>query len=140
METLHHPLKRTQLIILILPPPAIRRIDNRQLAVLIISLDDNNYFHVAQAGWTDPDLRFFHYRDKDKVEVDLVITKGRKIWAVEVKASQTVNRKDVRGLGRLAEHCGRDFQGGVVLYSGADSLPIGGSSFLAVPLNKIWSL
>ena len=24
---------------------------------------------VAQAGWTDPDLRFWHYRDKDQVEV-----------------------------------------------------------------------
>ena len=31
---------------------------------------------MAQAGWTDPDLRFWHYRDKDQVEVDLVITRG----------------------------------------------------------------
>jgi predicted AAA+ superfamily ATPase len=33
---------------------------------------------IAQSAWTDPDLRFWHYRDKDKVEVDLVITKGSK--------------------------------------------------------------
>ena len=35
---------------------------------------------IAQAGWTDPDLRFWHYRDKDKVEVDCVITRGRDVW------------------------------------------------------------
>jgi hypothetical protein len=32
---------------------------------------------IAQAGWTDPDLRFWHYRDKDQVEVDVVVTRGR---------------------------------------------------------------
>lgn len=44
---------------------------------------------VAQAGWTDPDLRFWHYRDKDQVEVDLVITRGRQTWGVEVKSAVT---------------------------------------------------
>jgi uncharacterized protein len=32
---------------------------------------------ITQAGWPDPDLRFWHYRDKDQVEVDLIITRGR---------------------------------------------------------------
>ncbi|MBC8413948.1 DUF4143 domain-containing protein, partial [bacterium] len=95
---------------------------------------------IAQAGWTDPNLRFFHYRDKDKVEVDLVITKGRKTWGIEVKASQTVNRKDLKGLVRLAEQCGKDFQGGLVLYAGRDILSFGDPLLLAVPLNKVWSL
>ena len=93
---------------------------------------------IAQAGWTDPDLRFFHYRDKDKVEVDIVITKGRKTWGIEVKASKTVNRKDGRGLARLAEQCGKDFRGGLILYAGTDSLPVGNSLLLAVPLSKVW--
>ena len=47
---------------------------------------------IAQAGWTDPDLRFWHYRDKDQVEVDLVITRGRETWGVEVKASRPPSR------------------------------------------------
>ena len=42
---------------------------------------------VAQAAWTDPDLRFWHYRDRDGNEVDLVITRGRETWGVEVKAA-----------------------------------------------------
>ena len=42
---------------------------------------------IAQAAWTDPDLRFWHYRDKDQVEVDIVMTRGPKTWGVEVKAA-----------------------------------------------------
>lgn len=28
------------------------------------------------AGWTDPDIRFWHYRDRDGRDVDLVMTQG----------------------------------------------------------------
>ena len=53
---------------------------------------------IAQAAWTDPDLRFWHYRDKDKVGVDLVVTRGRKVWGIEVKAATSLSNKDGRGL------------------------------------------
>lgn len=95
---------------------------------------------VAQAGWTDPDLRFWHYRDKDQVEVDLVITRGRQTWGVEVKASASVLESDGRGLRRLAEQCGRDFKGGVLFHSGTSTLPMSDSRFLAVPLAKLWEM
>ncbi len=94
----------------------------------------------AQAAWTDPDLRFWHYRDKDQVEVDLVMTRGEKVWGVEVKASRSVDRNDGKGLDRLAAQCGADFQGGCVLYDGRDVLPIPGSPHLAVPLRMLWDL
>lgn len=93
---------------------------------------------MAQADWTDPDLRFWHYRDKDQVEVDLVITKGRKVWGVEVKASATALYADGRGLRRLAEHAGRDWQGGVLLHAGNSALPLAGARNLAVPLAWLW--
>ncbi len=94
----------------------------------------------AQAAWTDPDLRFWHYRDKDQVEVDLVITRGEKVWGIEVKASRSVSAKDGQGLDRLADQCGKDFQGGCVLYDGWDVLPIGGSKHPAIPLRKLWEI
>ena len=94
---------------------------------------------VAQAAWTDPDLRFWHYRDKDKVEVDLVITRGRKTWGIEVKSAARVGAKDGAGLGRLAAQCGRDFQQGIVLYTGPDRLPIAGGNLLAVPIADLWT-
>lgn len=93
---------------------------------------------MAQAGWTDPDLRFWHYRDKDQVEVDLVVTRGRKTWGVEVKAAASVAPSDGQGLRRLAEQCGKEFQGGMVLYAGTNTVPIGGERILAVPLTELW--
>lgn len=93
---------------------------------------------IAQAGWTDPDLRFWHYRDKDQVEVDLVLTHGRKVWGVEVKASATLHDADGKGLRRLAAQAGGDYQGGIVLYDGSSVLPLDGQRVLAVPLELLW--
>lgn len=94
---------------------------------------------IAQAAWTDTDLRFWHYRDKDQFEVDLVITRGARTWGVEVKASATVTAGDGRGLRRLAERCGDDFQCGIVLYDGPDLLPLRGGRLLAVPISRLWT-
>ncbi len=93
---------------------------------------------VAQATWTDPDLRFWHYRDKDQVEVDVVVTRGRKTWGMEVKASGAVTRDDGRGLARLADRCQEDFVSGIVFYAGRDILPLGDPRTLAVPLSELW--
>ena len=93
---------------------------------------------VAQAAWTDPDLRFWHYRDKDQVEVDVVVTRGGKTWGIEVKAGSSIGSGDGRGLRRLADRCGEDFQSGALLYAGRDVLPLGDGRMLAVPLSELW--
>jgi len=93
---------------------------------------------VAQAGWTDPDLRFWHYRDKDQIEVDLVITRGQETWGVEVKSAVTVTPADGIGLRRLAEMCGKDYRGGVLLHGGASAFPLSDARNLAAPLTWLW--
>lgn len=93
---------------------------------------------IAQAGWTDPDLRFWHYRDKDQVEVDLVITRGRKTWGVEVKSAARVTDSDGAGLSRLADQCGKDFQGGMIMYAGTITFPTADKRVFAVPLSDLW--
>lgn len=95
---------------------------------------------VAQASWTDPDLQFWHYRDKDQVEVDFVITRGRRTWGVEVKASATPTQADISGLRRLAAQCGDDFAGGLLIHAGAHTVTLGDARMLAVPLAKLWEL
>jgi predicted AAA+ superfamily ATPase len=95
---------------------------------------------TAQAGWTDPDLSFWHYRDKDQVEVDIVITRGRRTWGVEVKATATPTHADISGLRRLAAQCGDDFGGGLLLHAGTHLIPLGDPRFLAVPLTKLWEI
>lgn len=95
---------------------------------------------IAQASWTDPDLRFWHYRDKDQIEVDLVITRGRQTWGVEVKSAVTATPADGQGLRRLREQCGKDWQGGVLLHAGNSAFALGDSSTLAAPLAWLWEM
>lgn len=68
-----------------------------------------------------------------------MITRGQRAWGVEVKSSMTATSSDGRGLRRLAEHCGPDYQGGVVLYGGEDAFPLGGGN-LAMPLSRLWTM
>jgi uncharacterized protein len=95
---------------------------------------------IAQAGWTDPDLKFWHYRDKDQVEVDVVLTRGTKTWGVEIKATATPALAEVAGLRRLAAQCGDDFAGGILLHAGSGTFAMGDPRILAVPLAKLWEM
>lgn len=95
---------------------------------------------IAQAGWTDSSLLFHHYRDRDQIEVDCVITQGSRTWGVEVKASRSVTASDYKGLKTLADQAGENFRSGIILYSGDSILPSGDKRFLAVPISKLWEL
>ena len=95
---------------------------------------------MAQAAWTDPDLRFWHYRDKDQVEVDLVMTLGARTWGFEVKAAASLSSGDGHGLARLADRCGEDFAGGILFHTGNDVLPMGDRRMLAAPISELWTL
>lgn len=95
----------------------------------------------THASQIDPGIRVWHYRDKDQVEVDCVLTKWNQVWGVEVKAATVVNTSDGQGLRRLASVAGSHFQGGIILYDGTSILPISKESKLfAVPLSKLWEL
>jgi len=94
---------------------------------------------VATRHWAEVEPRFWHYRDKDQVEVDVVIEAGNDLWGVEVKAAASISAKDGRGLQRLARIAGRRFQGGLVLYDGDAVLPMDRErNILAAPLEKLW--
>lgn len=93
---------------------------------------------ICQAGWTDSDLRFSHYRDKDQVEVDLVIEQGRNVWGVEIKRAVRLRSNEAKGLARLKDRSGRSFQGGIVLYLGANCVSLNVKNCFAVPINRLW--
>lgn len=89
------------------------------------------------AGWSDGQYRFSHYRDKDGVEVDVVIEdEQRRLVGIEVKASATVSAADLSGLVRL-RNATREFIGGYLLYDGEHILPFG-DRLWAVPLTTLW--
>ena len=95
---------------------------------------------IAQAGWTDSRLKFWHYRDRDQVDVDCIITRSAAVWGVEVKSARSANKADTKGLRRLAEQAGKDFQIGIVFYTGESILRLGDGPFFAMPISRLWEL
>ena len=93
-----------------------------------------------QASWHDIPTEFFHFRDKDGVETDIVLeqTSGA-IAGLEIKAAATVNRRDFRGLRKLEKAVGDRFIRGVVLYDGEASVPFG-DRYCAVPISRLWTI
>lgn len=91
-----------------------------------------------QASWRPDAIDFFHFRDRDDFEVDIVMEHGRtRVAGVEVKAGATVNEGDLRGLRKLRSAAGARFVAGVVLYDGTATISFGDDLF-AVPVRKLW--
>ena len=91
-----------------------------------------------QASWHETQTRFFHFRDKDGIEVDIVIEqRAGTVSGVEVKAAETVKPGDFRGLRKLERAVGDRFVRGVVLYDGEACVPFG-KRLHAVPIRRLW--
>lgn len=91
-----------------------------------------------QADWNESPTRFFHFRDRDGYEVDIIAERGaQELAGVEVKAAATVVASDFRGLRKLREAAGERFKCGVVLYDGEACVGFGPGLF-AVPVRMLW--
>lgn len=94
------------------------------------------------ASWAHDSYDLMMYRDKDQLEVGVVIANGLgQLVGVEIKASASVQAGHLAGLRRLAAQAGDRFLGGVVLYDGIQSLPMGsvdGRPIWALPLASLW--
>ena len=95
---------------------------------------------ARQLTWAEERARLYHYRTKDKLEVDAVLeTPDGRVVAVEVKAGATVRTEDLSGLRNLAGHLGDKFVAGYVLYTGQQTLSYGGR-IRALPIDALWLL
>ena len=93
---------------------------------------------ARQLTWSDQRAELYHYRTRDKVEVNAVIENRRgQTVGIEIKASSTVRTQDFRGLRHLADRLGDDFIVGIVLYTGTQTLPFG-DRMRAMPLSALW--
>jgi predicted AAA+ superfamily ATPase len=88
------------------------------------------------ADWHDEALSFFHFRNKDKVEVDIIIEQNRKLVGVEIKAAATITSSDFKGLRKLQDATAEQFAAGVVFYDGENILPFGERLF-ALPISML---
>ena len=118
------------------------------LGVVEVQQDRTRFGHVLETfifaellkhtTTADGDYRLMYYRDADKFEVDLVIENAAgQLVGVEVKAAATVREGDLRGLKKLAGLAGSQFKMGVLLYDGAETLPLG-DGIWAAPLSSLW--
>ncbi|WP_276808928.1 ATP-binding protein [Castellaniella defragrans] len=134
--------------------PKLQFIDSGLLAALLdlneegIRQDRTRFGHVLEsfvfgellkhAGASEGDYRLLYYRDVDRFEVDLVIENAAgRLVCVEVKAAATVKERDLRGLRKLAGAAGERFRMGVLLYDGAETMPLG-PGLWAAPLSTLW--
>ncbi len=91
-----------------------------------------------QADWAAEPVRFFHYRDKQQREVDVILERhSGEIVGIEVKAGATPTSTDFAGLRYLRDKLGARFNAGALIYTGADTLPFG-DRLAAVPLSGLW--
>lgn len=88
------------------------------------------------ADWHEEALSFFHFRNKDKIEVDIIIEQGRKLAGIEIKAAATITQSDFKGLIKLKDANGERFAAGVVFYDGEHILSFGERLF-AVPISLL---
>jgi predicted AAA+ superfamily ATPase len=84
--------------------------------------------------------RFYHYRDRDKREIDFIVENDRGVLlGIEVKAGTAVSKNDARHMAWFRENITPDKKFiGVVLYTGENVLPLGPDT-LAVPIAALWA-
>ena len=93
-----------------------------------------------QASWQDTPIEFFHFRDKDGAETDIVMEQASgAVAGVEIKAAASVSSRDFRGLRKLERAAGNRFVRGVVLYDGETGISFG-ERFHAMPISRLWKL
>ena len=91
------------------------------------------------AALSDETTIVSHYRDKDRVEVDLVLERSPdRVVGIEVKAGATVRPRDFRGLERLRGAAGDGFACGIVLHDG-ERIQRTGSRLYAMPMKMLWT-
>ena len=118
--------------------PAAIASDRQQLGPL---LECFVYSELARAAaLSDHPIFFSHYRDKDRVEVDMVLERlPGAIVGIEVKAGATAHPGDFKGLARLGEATGRRFACGIVLHDG-DRIQQVGPKLFAMPVGALWEI
>ena len=116
--------------------PADIATDRRKLGPL---LECFVHAELAKAVALSPEpTAIGHYRDKDRIEVDLVLERAPgAIVGIEVKAGATALPEHFRGLMRLREAAGERFACGIVLHDG-ERVQRTAPGLFAMPLKTLW--
>lgn len=93
---------------------------------------------TKQRGWSAEEFDLYHFRDRDGLEVDIVIEfADGKVFLIEVKASQTYRADHVKGIRSLAAKLGDRLLGGAVLSLAQESVQLARGVW-GFPLAALW--
>ena len=91
-----------------------------------------------QASSSDKPYVFYHFRDRDGVEVDMIIEHGAcQLAGIEIKAAATVFNSDFKGLRKIKAAYPDKFTFGAVLYDGETCASFGDGMYV-VPIRMLW--
>jgi hypothetical protein len=93
---------------------------------------------VKQLAWTERHADLYHYR-RERQEVDFVLeARDGTVVAIEAKAGASLGAGDRRGLVQLRDALGDRFRAGVLMHTGADTVPLG-ERLWALPVSALWT-
>jgi hypothetical protein len=93
---------------------------------------------ATQLEWIGASDGLYHWRDRRRHEVDLVIARGGGFVAVEVKRAREVPPGATAGIDAMRDRYGARLRRGLVMYAGPHVLPLGDEVW-AVPISALWS-
>jgi uncharacterized protein len=89
--------------------------------------------------WSAERPTMYHYRDKEKREIDIVLeSRDGRVAAIEVKAARDVDDDDFRHLRWFRDTLGDRFVNGVVVHLGERVLPAG-DRLTSIPVSTLWT-
>lgn len=94
---------------------------------------------IAQVDLQNNQYELYHYRDREKREIDFIIQDtNNNIYGIEVKSGSSVTKDQFKHLNWFRENLakGKNFTG-IVLYTGEYVVPFG-KNMLAIPMNNLW--
>lgn len=93
---------------------------------------------IAQVDLENLDYSLYHYRDREKREIDFIIQDSNNIYGIEVKSGTLISRDHFKHLKWFKNNLAKDKHFvGIVLYSG-ENVASFGEDLYAVPINNLW--
>jgi len=94
---------------------------------------------IKQLSWSDIALKPYHFRTHKGLEVDIVLESRKKeLYGIEVKTTSSVDKNDFKGLQYLRDLKPKQFQTGIVLYTGDQVIKFQDKLY-AVPISVLWT-
>lgn len=93
---------------------------------------------ATQLEWAGGADGLFHWRDRRRHEVDLVIERDARFTAVEVKRAREVPRDGRQGIDAFRQRYPNRFHRGFVFYAGRHILPLD-EDIWAIPITALWA-